>query len=293
MKRIFLSIIALALTTAGLSPVGAQQATTTKPSATVSRGATASGSVDVDKIVRAFTTKEAVFRKALNEYSFKRDAVFQTIGLGGQISGEFHRISRFVFDDAGNRFEKILFAPMPTLTELQLTPADFEDLGGIQPFALEASKAYLYDFKYVGRERIDELNLYIFDVSPKTLPVVKKNEAPKERFFQGRIWVDDQDLQIVKARGKGVPEGRERFPTFETYREQIDGRYWFPTYTFADDQLVFDNGQSIHMRMRVRYTDFERLKGRVIVVDEGVPGVVNEKDDKPPMPAPTPAQPRP
>lgn len=293
MKRIFLSIIALVLTTAALVPVGAQQAATKTQQKVASTGANAPAGVDVDKIVRAFTTKESVFRKALNEYSFKRDAVVQTIGLGGQISGEFHRISRFVFDDAGNRFEKILFAPMPTITEIQLTPADFEDLGGIQPFALEASKAYLYDFKYVGRERIDELNLYIFDVAPKVLPVVKKNEAPKERFFLGRIWVDEQDLQIVKARGKGVPEGRERFPTFETYREQIDGRFWFPTYTFADDELVFDTGQVVHLRLRVRYTDFERLKGRVIIVDEGDPGVVDEKDDKQPTPTPTPAKPKP
>ena len=78
----------------------------------------------------------------------------------------------------------------------------------------------------------------------RSLPVVKKKKSPKERFFQGRIWVDDQDLQIVKARGKGVPEGRERFPTFETYREQIDGRFWFPTYTFADDNWSSTTGKS-------------------------------------------------
>ena len=60
----------------------------------------------------------------------------------------------------------------------------------------------------------------------------------KERLFSGRIWVDDQDLQIVKTKGKGVPETKNnKFPTVETYREHIDGRYWFPTYSYADEEL--------------------------------------------------------
>jgi len=68
--------------------------------------------------------------------------------------------------------------------------------------------------------------------------------------------VDDEDLQIVKTRGKGVPETKiNKFPTVETYREHIDGRYWFPTYSYADEELVFDNGSSLHVRMKVRYSD--------------------------------------
>ena len=92
--------------------------------------------------------------------------------------------------------------------------------------------------------------------------------------FQGRVWVDDQDLQIVKVRGKGLPEGKQRFPVFETYREQIDGKYWFPTYTYAEDDLVFKNGQTVHVRMKVRYTDSKRFKGTVHVIEEGEPGDV-------------------
>ena len=111
---------------------------------------------------------------------------------------------------------------MPTLTEVTFTQEDLEDLGGVQPFALEASKLDQYDFKYSGKERIDELDTYIFDVAPKIVP-----KKVSERFFQGRVWVDQQDLQIVKVRGKGVPEGNQRFPIFETYRQQIDGRIGF------------------------------------------------------------------
>lgn len=242
-------------------------------------------SVDVDKIIRAFTAKETEFRQALNNYAFKRDAVIQTIGQGGQITGEYRRVSYLTFDDAGNRYEKINFFPIPTLSGLSFTQADLEDLGGIQPFALEASKIDQYNFTYAGKERIDELDLYVFDVAPKVAPDPKKT---KERFFKGRIWVDDRDLQIVKVRGKGIPEKKnERFPTFDTYREQIDGRYWFPTYTYTDEDLVFDNGHTVHVRMRVRYTDYERARGTVTIkeIDEAP-----EPETKP-KPAPSPKKP--
>jgi hypothetical protein len=233
----------------------------------------ASAPVDTDKIIRAFTAKETEFRRALNAYAFTRDADVQTIGMGGQVTGEYNRVSQFVFNDSGERFEHITFFPQPTLTEISFTNEDLEDLGGVQPFALEASKIDQYNFTYVGKEKIDELNLYVFDVAPKVMP---KKES--ERMFQGRVWVDDQDLQIVKVRGKGVPEGKQRFPVFETYREQIDGKYWFPTYTYADDDLVFKNGQTVHVRMKVRYTDYKRFKGTVHVIEEGEPG------DVPPQP---------
>ena len=86
----------------------------------------------------------------------------------------------------------------------------------------------------------------------------------------GRIWVDDQDLQIVKTKGKGVPETKQnKFPTVETYREHIDGRYWFPTYSYADEELIFDNGGSLHLRMKVRYTDFTPARATLKVTEIG------------------------
>jgi hypothetical protein len=228
--------------------------------------------VDAARVVRAFTRKETEFRRALNGYTFRREAVIQTIGFGGQITGEYSRTSQFTFDDAGERFERITYFPLPTLTEISFTQEDLEDLGGVQPFALEASKIDQYNFSYVGREKVDEIGTYVFDVSPKVLP-----KKVSERFFQGRVWVDDRDLQIVKVRGKGVPEGKQRFPTFETYREQIDGKYWFPTYTYADDDLTFENGQVVHVRMKVRYTDYKRFQGKVRVIEEGEPGDVPDE----------------
>jgi TonB family protein len=220
---------------------------------------------EVDRIIHAFTAKEAEFRRALDSYSFKRDALVQRIGMGGQVTGEYHRVSTFTFDDQGNRYEKISFFPMSSMPEV--TSEDLEDMGGIEPFALEPSKADKYNFRYVGKEKIDELNLYIFDVEPKVIPDPKKT---KERLFRGRIWVDDQDLQIVKTKGKGVPETKQnKFPTVETYREHIDGRYWFPTYSYADEDLIFDNGSDLHIRMKVRYMDFTPTRATLKVTEIG------------------------
>ena len=232
---------------------------------------------DVNKIVAAFSAKETQFRNALNDYAFKRDALIQTIGMGGQVTGEYHRVSQFVFDDNGNRFEKITFFPASTLTEVSVTQEDIEDLGGVQPFALEAAKINQYNFSYLGTEHIDEIDTYVFEVAPKVLP-----KKVSERFFQGRIWVDTQDLQIVKVKGKGVPEGDQRFPLFETYRQQIDGRYWFPTYTYADDELIFPKGGAVHLRMLVRYSDFRKFRGEVTITEANEPA---------PEPSPKPKKP--
>jgi len=236
---------------------------------------------EVDRIIQTFTAKEAQFRHALNEYSFKRDAILQSLGMGGQITGEYHRVSYFTLDEQGNRYEKINYFPMPSFGAV--TQEDLEDLGGIQPFALEPSKIPQYDFKYVGKEKIDELNLYVFDVSPKVMPDAKRT---KERFFIGRVWVDDQDLQIVKTKGKGVPETKKnKFPTVETYREQIDGRYWFPTYSYADEELIFDSGETLHIRMKVRYSDFELARAKVKIIEVDDPDA-QKKVAKPPATTP-------
>ena len=68
-----------------------------------------------------------------------------------------------------------------------------------------------------------------------------------------------------------VPEIRNKkqenlFPRFTTYREQIDGKFWFPTYTRAEDTLHFSSGP-VRIRQIIRYTDYKqfRAKSRIIV----------------------------
>lgn len=221
--------------------------------------------VEVDRIVEKFTANEEEFRGALANYVFNRSATVQTIGLGGLITGTFRRDSFMALKENGERFENIIYAPMSTLDEISVTPEDLEDLGGVNPFALEPRNISMYTFSYVGKQRIDELDLHVFDVRPKVIPNPDKS---KLRLFTGRIWVDDQDYMIVKSRGKGIPEGDQRFPIVETWRTNVDGKYWFPAYSSSDDELVFKNGQVVKLRLRVTYDNYKQGRSEVIILDD-------------------------
>lgn len=241
---------------------------------------------EIDKILSHMTAREAEFRKALDSYAFTRNAVIQTVGMGGQVTGEYRRDSFMTFKPDGSRIEKVLFAPIPTLTEISVSTQDLEDLGGVNPFALEPSAIGLYNFTYLGKERIDELDLYVFDVAPKVMPDPKKS---KQRVFTGRIWVDDKDFDIVRSKGRAGPESKkEKFPIVETWRQNVDGKYWFPTYATSNDELVWDSGQVVRFRMRVKYSNYNVGSSTIKIIDDPDEG----KDEKPtPSPTPTPKKP--
>jgi hypothetical protein len=217
----------------------------------------------IAEVIRRFAEAETQNKIARNNYTFTQDFDLITLGESGSVTGRFHRVSDIVLDDRGNRIEKITFFPPSTLTELQITTEDMQDLAGVQPFALAAEDLSKYQIDYVGKEKLDELNTYIFDVKPKMM-------VKGERYLEGRVWVDDQDLQIVKVKGQAVPEvAQQKFPHFESYRENIDGRFWFPTYIYADDVLDFKKGSSVHLRMVVRFTNYKKFSARIRVADEG------------------------
>lgn len=233
---------------------------------------------EIDRIIKKVTENESLFRRALTLYVFDRSATMQTIGMGGQVTGTYRRDSYMSFNEAGERSEKIIFFPMSTLTDIVVTTADLENLGGIDPFAIEPKVADQYQFTYLGKEKVDELDLYVFDVGPKVMPDAKKGVA---KFFSGRIWVDDQDLLIVRTLGKAVPEGKERFPVVETTRASIDNKYYFPIDSRSDDTLIFPGGQEQKIRFRVKYSNYRQGRSDVRILDD-VPD---------PTPSPTPKKP--
>lgn len=230
---------------------------------------------DINEIIRRFAAAESENKAARNNYTFMQDVDIRTVGEAGSITGRFHRISEIVYDDLGNRVEKITFFPISTLKDLSLTTEDMQDLSGVQPFALTTEDLPKYLVTFSGKEKIDELSTYVFDVKPKE---IRKGE----RYLEGRIWVDDQDLQIVKVAGKAVPEvNKQKFPRFESYRENIDGKYWFPTYISVDDVLEFDKGSSVHMLMTARFTSYKKFSGRIKVLDDG--GAPPEEEEAKPV----------
>src|SRR5215510_14000979 len=227
-----------------------------------------------EEIINRFTKKESELREVWKEYAYLQESKLQVIGPADTVSGEFDQVSEFVFNDAGARIERIIKAPPSTLdqTGLQMSAEDKNSFINLQPFALTAEDLPNYFVSYVGKEKVDELNTLVFDVIPKVMSNKKDlDRLPKQKiegkFFQGKIWVDDQDLQIVKTAGKTVPEFGQRFPKFETYRENIDEKFWFPTYTYGDDTLEFDRSPPVHVRMVVRYKNYRRFQSDVKLLD--------------------------
>jgi hypothetical protein len=251
---------------------------------------TTNKSLRPEEIINRFTTRESELREIFKEYSYIQESKLQVIGPADTISGEYYQVSEFVFNDAGKRIERILKAPQSTLDQagLTMTQEDKNAFINLQPFALTSEDLPNYNVNYVGKEKVDQLDTYVFDVTPKAVSNKKElNKLRKQkiegRFFQGRIWVDDQDLQIVKSAGKVVPEFDQRFPKFETYRENIDGRYWFPTYTYGDDVLEFDSGR-IRVRMVTRYKNYRQFQSDVKLtgVEEEVVDPAKKPEEKKP-----------
>ncbi|HXJ40016.1 MAG TPA: hypothetical protein VNH18_12130 [Bryobacteraceae bacterium] len=208
-----------------------------------------------EEVIQKFATKEAEFRKAREAYTYRQSVKLEELDNDGRVTGKWELTSDIIFGPNKQRVEKVVYAPMMTLHNIVLTPQDEQDLRAVQPFVLTIDDISKYDIKYLGKQNADEIPCYAFQVKPKTM-------AKGERYFEGQIWVDDRDLQIVKTFGKGVgllkKNEDNQFPKFETYRQQVDGKYWFPVYTHADDVLHFQNS-SQRIRMVVKYQDYKRF----------------------------------
>jgi hypothetical protein len=235
------------------------------------------------QIIERFAAKERDFKRAREQYTYRQSIKVQTVD-GDSVTGEFQLVEDVVFDDKGRRIEQVLFAPQSTLVSISMSREDMDDIEHRLPFVLTSDEIGEYNILYVGQQRQDELHTYVFDIAPKT---IEKNK----RYFQGRIWVDNQDFQIVKTQGKTVPDirggkrgGNENlFPAFTTWREQVDGVYWFPTYTKADDVLHFSSGD-VHIREIVKYSNYKRFGSNVRITYQGeeVPKAEPQPGQSPP-----------
>jgi hypothetical protein len=217
-----------------------------------------------EEIIHRFAAKEKEFKEAREQYTYRQDVKVET----PDDSGQYHEVFDVVFDDKGKRLENVVFAPQSTLAQISMSPEDIDDIRHRLPFVLTSEEIPEYDILYVGQQQEDELHCYVFDIAPKRI-------EGKKRYFQGRIWVDDRDFQIVKTYGKTVPDirkgkkGQENlFPKFTTWREQIDGRYWFPTFTKADDTLHFSMGD-VHIIEIVKYENYKRFGSKTTITYEG------------------------
>jgi len=245
--------------------------------------------ITTEEIIQRFAAKEKDFKLAREHYTFRQSIKVQAMD-GNTVKGEYQETFDVLTDDRGKRMENVVFAPQSSLEEggLSITREDLDDLRNKLPFVLTSDEVGDYDILYVGQQQQDELHTYVFDIAPKQI-------EKGRRYFQGRIWVDDHDFQIVKTNGKTVPDIRKKkdqenlFPSFTTWREQIDGKYWFPTYTLADDTLHF-SAQDIRIREILHYEDYKRFGSSAKIIyngkeiDKAEPGKDKDKDGQQPKP---------
>lgn len=238
----------------------------------------------IDEIIQKFAAKEAEFAKARDNYTYHQTARIQELDAAGNVQGRWETVSDIVFDTAGKRNEHVTRAPVSTLKSILLTPEDLEDLKSVQPFVLTTAELPKYLIRYLGREKLDEIGCYAFAVKPKKVDA-------GQRYFEGIVWVDDRDLQIVKSygRGTGVFKKGNAYPKFETYREQVDGKYWFPTYTIANATLHFPEFDQ-RIKQTVRYEDYKQFRATSTItfgdeVDQPKSDQPKKEDQKAPAPA--------
>jgi hypothetical protein len=233
-----------------------------------------------DQIIQKMGARESEFKRARDNYLFRQTVRVNTISEDtGRPDGEYLQVTDISFSKEGRREEHVVFAPQNSLTRVMMSPVDFDEIEHRLPFVLTTEDLAQYDVKYLGRQKVDELETFVFEAGPKTLEKGK-------HYFQGKVWVDQQDFQIVLINGQTVPQdlrkGHEDLqPPFTTYYEQVDGKYWFPTYTKAEGILHFPVGEGgdVHMRNTVKYTDYKQYHATSRIIYEGQ-DITPDKDKK-------------
>jgi hypothetical protein len=242
----------------------------------------------IQDIIKKFTQKETDFAIARENYTYRQTTKIEEIDPPG---GSFEIVEEVGFDDRNRRTSHVTYAPVVSLQHIVMTQEDEEDFRNVMPFVMTNDTLPEYDVSYVGRQQVDEIGCYVFNVKPKVLTKDRK------RYFDGQIWVDDQDLQIVKTFGRSTGHLRrgedQQFPKFETYRQQIDGKFWFPVYTYADDTLNFKDGPPVRIKEIIKYDHYKKYEFKTnSTITYGTVGGAEPQTQpaKPPQPPPPPQQ---
>jgi len=212
-----------------------------------------------EEIIRQFAAKETEFQQALSHFTYQRSARVQTIDEDDHVDGEYYQVDDVSFDATGKRTEKTVYAPQNTLQRVTMSPSDLENIQSSNFFVLTAAQLGQYNLTYAGRQKVDEMDCYVFNVTPKVL-------EKKLRYFSGRIWAATTGLQIVVTQGRmvsSVARKKDLDPPLMAWRQPVDGHYWFPAYARAEGTLHFTGGrgfmpQNVHIRDTIKYTGYKR-----------------------------------
>lgn len=256
-----------------------------------------------ETIVESFLRTEARLRQSLNQHTFKREVVLQTIGPNGEVTGQYVRNSEFLFDDRGRRIERVTYHPPSTIREMRITKEDIQDLAGAQLLGIDITESTKYRVTYCGEELLAGQRVFVLSVEPAIQP---NPYRMNERYFRGTVWIDAATYQMVRVKGMVEPQGKQRFPQFETWREILstpnsamthvkrespsvpnsttpndndskptNAAFAFPSRTEADDVLHFPK-RDVNYRIRVRYYDYKLFASTVSVKELDQPAILDQ-----------------
>lgn len=196
----------------------------------------------------------------LRDYTYFAELTIQTVSQADIITGKYYRFSQISYDRDGTRRERVQENTSTLPKSIYIGTETAETLTRIYHFMITSKTLSLYDVEYVGRERIDDLNTYVFDVKPR-FKLPDKGDKNRERYLKGRVWIDDEDHCVVKVAGEPVPEEKgHQAPKFETYFQNY-GSAWFPAYTSGVDFIRVE-GYFNRVVINLRYTGYKKAGAR-------------------------------
>ena len=207
-------------------------------------------------LIREVAVKTAAFRAARDNYTYRQTVLFQELDPRGIEVGRYREVRDIIFNPQKERIEVFVGRPQLALHRLRLTEEDFRDIREVNPFIVTREDLIHYTVRYAGREPMDQQDCWVYEIKPRQV-------LEGLRLFEGRIWISARDRQIVRAEGQPIPQiysskGDNLFPHFTTLYRAIDGQYWFPIRTFADDTLPFRSGPQ-RVRITVQYDAYKRF----------------------------------
>lgn len=230
--------------------------------------------IPVAQIVKEFTAKESLFNQALNDYTWTRSVRVRVLDGDNKPTGQqYYQVVDIYYNPQGQRKERVVEAPQSTIQDVIMTESDFSDIEERLFFVLTSEAANEYEITYLGKQNIDQIQTWVFAVKPKIM-------VKGHRYFQGRIWVDQRQHQIVVTDGKNVPDDerpghQDLTLPFITWRQLVDNQYWFPVYTRGQAVLNFvatkggGPSQTVNMEEMVQYTNYHRFRTSIRVLYNG------------------------
>jgi hypothetical protein len=207
-------------------------------------------------LAKLIAHRESETEAERNEYTYRQTVTIDELDSRGGARGSYKEVRDIIFSPRHERTEELIGRPDNGLKMLVMTDEDFRDIRDIQPLVLTEDRLWNYDTKFRGEETVDEVDCWVLQVRPRQI-------LSGQRFFDGTVWVDKKEYNIVRMEGQAVPQIRTMktenlFPRFTTIRKPIDGKHWFPTYTYADDTLQFRTGPQ-RERLRIAYSNYKRF----------------------------------